>query len=73
MNPYKIPFETKIGRSTLVFAASGTCVYNVTGTQFKSIVGSECLCLLHTHEDCRHIEFDAYVSLNVLIVLKVGI
>lgn len=74
----KIPFDTKhvqtyFGEEVLVFVASGTCVYSTTGSQFTDIPSYDCLYLLHTHEDCGDIEFGACVSLNVLIILKVGI
>lgn len=78
MNLDKIPFKIKrghtyLGEEVLVFDASGTCVCSTTGSQFTDIPSYDCLYLLHTHEDCGDIEFGAHVSLNVLIVLKVGI
>lgn len=74
MNLDKIPFETALSYNNRhLFVESNTHVFAPTGKQYSTLVGVECRELLNTHLDCDELIFGARISLNVLIVLKVGI
>lgn len=79
MNVHKIPFETKYEQvyfedvMVLMFVASRTFVFTRFGDQYTSISHDECVELLNTPHECKALCFGAKTSLNVLIVLKVGI
>lgn len=77
MNLDKIPFEIKwydmFDLEGYVFVESNTNVFTRSGAQFTTLSCGECRLLLNTSYECQGLYFGADVSLNVLIVLKVGI